>query len=120
VVRTPGTGYELFIDGISDGTCLDTSDCTSTHPLEFGRNTRTDRELKWWGELSDPCIWRARLGQSELSALADPSNVDLRVGGIPAILPPARRWWPVAVAEEGPTPWLYARQQVRIIGGGMI
>lgn len=32
--------------------------------------------------------------------LADPSNVDLRVGGVPLILS-VRQWWPSAVAKEG-------------------
>lgn len=42
VVRTPGTGYELFIDGKSDGTVADTGDCSNSEKVFIGsQNTRT-------------------------------------------------------------------------------
>jgi len=39
--------------------------------------------------------------------LADPSNIDLRIGGIPLILPPRRRFWPVVSEQAIPkmVPW---------------
>ncbi len=44
-------------------------------------------------------------------SFADPSNVDLRVGGVPLILPPRRRFWPVAVAEAPPAVQIFSRRQ---------
>lgn len=53
------------------------------------------------GFYADAIIWTGRaLAPSEIEQLADPSNVDLRVGGVPLILPPRRRLWPVAPAAE--------------------
>jgi len=40
-------------------------------------------------------------------SFADPSNVDLRIDGIPLILPPRRRFWPVVSEQAIPkmVPW---------------
>jgi hypothetical protein len=46
------------------------------------------------GTLFDPLVWNRIRGPNEVAALADPGNVDLRVGGVPLILP-LRRCWPV-------------------------
>ncbi|GIV52539.1 MAG: hypothetical protein KatS3mg038_3282 [Candidatus Kapaibacterium sp.] len=47
------------------------------------------------GYLADLLAWNNRiLTTNEAAALADPGNVDLRVGGVPLILPPRRRSWP--------------------------
>jgi len=42
-----------------------------------------------------------------MKAVQDPSNVDLRVGGVPLILPPRRRFWPVVSEQAIPkmVPW---------------
>jgi hypothetical protein len=45
--------------------------------------------------VADFGIWSRLLSDYEFSALADPGNVDLRVGGVPWILP-IRKFWPVA------------------------
>jgi len=56
------------------------------------------------GKLADVCVWARALSASEIAALADPGNVDLRVGGVPLILPPRRRIFPAAVAEVAGIP----------------
>lgn len=56
----------------------------------------------WKGLIADVLIFFRIITPSEIAALADPSNVDLRVGGVPLILPPRRRLFTTAVAT-GPT-----------------
>ncbi|GIV51524.1 MAG: hypothetical protein KatS3mg038_2045 [Candidatus Kapaibacterium sp.] len=56
---------------------------------------REDRATTNNGYLADLMAWNNRiLTTNEAAALADPGNVDLRVGGVPLILPPRRRSWP--------------------------
>lgn len=59
------------------------------------------------GPICDGMIWRRALSQAEMQALADPFNIDLRIGGIPLILPPRRRFWPVVSEQAVPkmVPW---------------
>ncbi|MEO0133063.1 MAG: hypothetical protein ABIK73_09080 [candidate division WOR-3 bacterium] len=52
------------------------------------------------GVLSDITIVGAWIPDDHLIQVSDPSNVDLRIGGIPLILPPRRRLWPVAPVAE--------------------
>ncbi len=52
------------------------------------------------GFLADPLLWERDLTSSEIAAIADPSNVDLRVGGVPLILPPKRKFFEVAVVPK--------------------
>jgi len=61
----------------------------------------------WNGFLTDIMLWSRCLTESEIAALADPSNVDLRVGNVPLILPPRRRFWPVVSEQAIPkmVPW---------------
>ena len=61
----------------------------------------------WLGLLTDGMIWSRALTATEVAALADPNNVDLRVGGVPLILPPRRRFWPVVSEQAIPkmVPW---------------
>jgi hypothetical protein len=62
------------------------------------------------GQLTDVLIvksdWRPYL-----SALADPTNVDLRVGNVPLILPPARRWWSAAAGPVFKPAWAVQRRR---------
>ena len=57
--------------------------------------------------LGDRLAWNRVLALSEIRELDDPSNVDLRVGGVPLILPPRRRFWPVVSEQAIPkmVPW---------------
>jgi len=61
--------------------------------------------------IADALAWTRMLSEAEIAALADLSNVDLRVGGVPLILPPRRRFWPVAVAEAPPAVRIFSRRQ---------
>ncbi len=63
--------------------------------IHFGRDNNS-----FHGYLTDHALWARILSNNEILALADPSNVDLRVGGVPLILPPRRRIWPVAPVAE--------------------
>ena len=56
----------------------------------------------WCGQLADIGFWSRPLSAGEIAVLADPSNVDLRVGGVPLILPPRRRLFP-SVEIPAPT-----------------
>ena len=69
------------------------------------------RDQATCGMYGDTLMHARKLSQDEISALADPSNVDLRVGGVPLILPPRRRFWPVAVAEAPPAVRIFSRRQ---------
>ena len=59
------------------------------------------------GFMADILCFSSKLTQDDAKNLADPSNVDLRVGGIPLILPPRRRFWPVVSEQAIPkmVPW---------------
>ena len=58
-------------------------------------------------EYSDIVILNCVLSSSEHEQIADPSNLDLRIGGIPLILHPRRRYWPVVSEQAVPkmVPW---------------
>lgn len=73
---------------------------SSTYPFYIGRRYSGVYEN---AIISDLCVWLRVLFPAEIAALADPSNVDLRVSGVPLILPPRRRMWPVAIAGEAAT-----------------
>lgn len=42
------------------------------------------------GGIADVCVWQRILSDLEIKALADPENIDIRVGNVPLILPPRR------------------------------
>jgi len=77
---------------------------SSTYPFYIGRRHTGVHEN---AIISDLCVWLRVLFPAEIAALADPSNVDLRVGGVPLILPPRRRFWPVVSEQAIPkmVPW---------------
>jgi len=66
-------------------------------------------------EYADVMVFNVALPPSVIEQLADPSNVDLRVAGIPLILPPRRRFWPVVSEQAVPkmVPW-HLFQQVGV------
>ena len=59
------------------------------------------------GTVADILAWNKYLTASHIAEIADPSNIDLRIGGIPLILPPRRRYWPVVSEQAIPkmVPW---------------
>ncbi|MCZ2080438.1 MAG: LamG domain-containing protein [Bryobacterales bacterium] len=70
------------------------------------------------GQIADAAVSNAVWSAAEISALADPSNVMLSVGGVPLILPPHRVAFPAAVAAGGFKPY-WLRRSTQIIGGGI-
>lgn len=58
-------------------------------------------------EYTDVMVLNTALSAATIEQLADPSNVDLRIGGIPLILPPRRRFWSVVSEQAIPKmiPW---------------
>ncbi|GIV52294.1 MAG: hypothetical protein KatS3mg038_2815 [Candidatus Kapaibacterium sp.] len=89
-----GTEEYLYVNGVLRATRGATANLSYiVNPLIIGASS----DLVWnffIGLIGDPMIWRRALSDSEGKALADPGNVDLRVGGVPLILPPRRRSWP--------------------------
>ena len=71
------------------------------------------------GRVADACVWVGRtLCESEIAALADPSNVMLRCGGSALIREPRPLRSFLGQAGGAPpagTPWLYCRRSARII-----
>jgi len=99
---------QIFLDGVVDGNgytnLVPSSD--PTVPLSIGA-WYGDGAGQMNGTIADFMTYSRGLSDAEISALADPSNVDLRVGGVPLILPPRRRFWPVVSEQAIPkmVPW---------------
>jgi len=66
------------------------------------------------GRLCDNLIFRRQLSPTEIAALADPSNVMLRVGGVSLIQEPRRVLWRVAPVGGGFKPYWVPRTNRRI------
>jgi len=83
----------IYVDGQQQ---TDTASCagsiTGTRPLYVGCDYLIKHEFV--GDIAEPVLFSRSLTPSEIAALADPGNVDLRVGGVPLILPPRRRIFP--------------------------
>jgi len=96
----PSVELRIFADGVSAAVRTDSVPVTQYHndfPVAVG-TLYDGNEGCFVGASSDVLIHARALTDSEISALADPGNVDLRVGGVPLILPPRRRICPAAVA----------------------
>jgi hypothetical protein len=69
-----------------------------------------------YATITDVMWFRRVLSPSEIEQLADPANVDLRIGNVPLILSPRRRFWPVVTQQAAPstskTPWHLLVQSV--------
>lgn len=109
--RVRSTAY-AFVDGGRESGSL-------THGTIYDMFSPVAYDYGWFGHTSymytglaaDPMIWHRALNTAELAALADPYNVDLRVNGIPLILPPQRRFWPVAIVDAPPLLQIFSRRQ---------
>lgn len=108
--RIGDTGYG-YVDGGN-------RTASFTHGSILGSFTPVAYDYGWFGAAgsymysglaADPMIWARALTSAEIEAIADSSNVDLRVAGIPLILPPYRRSWPVATVEAATQ--IFARRQ---------
>lgn len=91
---------QLWLNGVSQGTKTDTATSVGgTSILAIGR--RASGSYLFDGRTADCLSFNRALSPSEISQLADPSNVDLRIGGVPLILPLWRRVYGAAVAPSG-------------------
>jgi hypothetical protein len=80
-----------------------TSNFTDSIYTNIGSGWYLNSDYNFDGNLADPLAWERDLSPSELYSLADPSNVDLRIGGVP-LIQPVRRFWPVGPAAAGEAP----------------
>jgi len=100
---------ELYLNAKLDGSrdVSNMGDWTHQKQAILGNYDPGSYTQNFGGIIADPMLWQRALTPSEISALADPSNVDLRVGGVPLILPPRRRVWPVVSEQAIPkmVPW---------------
>ena len=100
---------ELWINGILAKTANVSAISSMSHGYApcIGNHDRGTAGDNWDGFLADIALFSRALVGAEIAALADPSNVDLRVGGVPLILPPRRRFWPVVSEQAIPkmVPW---------------
>lgn len=114
---TGGGRVKWYYNGskIADVPCYTSSIATSPVDGAIGSARPSPATEPWKGILSDVSVWSRILSDNEIAALADPSNVDLRVGGVPLILPPRRRFWPVVSEQALPkmVPW-HLFQQVGV------
>lgn len=109
-------GEELYVGGIVCETRATPEAYSGLSPTGMRIGRRADHYTRYFaGQIYDVVAARRALSPSEISALADPSNVDLRVGGVPLILPPRRRYWPVVSEQAVPkmVPW-HLFQQVGV------
>jgi len=99
-------GYTItgYVDGAVAGmTSLpEIGAITHNREVRIGNYDPGSGNQNWNGFLTDIMLWSRCLTESEIAALADPSNVDLRVGGVPLILPPRRRFF-ASVEIPAPT-----------------
>lgn len=85
------TSVTLWVDGVA---------YTGTAGTAVGGDTFTVgrpgglASFYWSGQIADPAAWSRVLSPAEITALADPANVDLRVGGVPLVRP-IRRFFAV-------------------------
>jgi hypothetical protein len=82
----------VAIDGVASS--IDTRIYAGTKYIIIGAFYTNTLNAK----VADPILWRNADLTPYLSALADPGNVDLRIGGVPLILN-QRRYWPVGPAS---------------------
>jgi len=98
-----GTIMRLYLDGAQCTNTLVNSTPPSTQAFAFAVGKLGTYKYSYFqGLISDPIIAARGYSRDEISALADPSNVDLRVGGVPLILPPRRRFF-ASVEIPAPT-----------------
>jgi len=107
--RLQGTRLLAILDGVVDAVREGYgagSGAALAHSWMIGARYKPVGQF-WNGQIGDVIAWTHALPLQHIAALADPSNVDLRVGGVPLILPPRRRFWPVVSEQAIPkmVPW---------------
>ena len=96
------SNIKLWKNGIVAEQTARTQSLPSTYGDMYIGCANMSDSFGWVGSLADCAVWSRPLSAAEIAALADPSNVDLRVGGVPLILPPRRRFFP-SVEIHAPT-----------------
>lgn len=99
-----GTSERIYTDGVERGWARSTgtpsASLSSGYSLHLGRDLSAALGSRYGGGwISDLIIVSAVLPPDYICALADPSNVDLRVGDVPLILP-TRTFWPAVVSGD--------------------
>ena len=110
-----GVRYTPLAQCIWNGTIVAQSSGTSGSPRQFFSLILGMAENSLDGFIADVLVWQGVISLEIMKAVQDPSNVDLRIGGIPLILPPRRRFWPVVSEQALPkmVPW-HLFQQVGV------
>lgn len=97
-----GTYARVWIDGVPS-TPLSRVGATNAPRTYFWIGSDVYEVARdWSGYLADVMLFGRTLSAYEIGTLADKSNVDLRIGGVPLILPPRRRFFP-SVEIPAPT-----------------
>jgi len=97
-----GVRYTPLAQCIWNGTIVAQSSGTSLSPRKFVSLSLGKANNSLDGFIADVLVWQGVISLEIMKAVQDPSNVDLRVGGVPLILPPRRRLFTTSVAA-GPT-----------------
>ena len=76
----------------------------STDIIHMWRASNDGTNMGYFGDLM---YWTRALTDNEIKAVSDLNNIDYRLGGVPLILPPRRRLWPVVFegVPTGKVPW---------------
>ncbi|GIV52796.1 MAG: hypothetical protein KatS3mg038_3317 [Candidatus Kapaibacterium sp.] len=88
-----GTTGTLAFGWFKDKTVSSSAAAIGNFPIRY-LHGRESGLITSRGAMADLMAWNRPLTDSEGRSLGDPGNVDLRVGGVPLILPPRRRSWP--------------------------
>jgi len=117
LTRVSSTLGTLYINGVAYS-ANPTTTSTDVMDLRMGRSAggTTYADIL----ATDGCAWNRVLAPSKISALADPSNAMLSVGGVPLLLPPRRRLWPVAAGPPSFKAAWAARRPRHIMATGVI
>jgi len=107
-----GASKKSYWDGVlQESAAISGALETVTDELNIGRFSSFPIN-NFGGRLSDAAIWNRALCPTELAALADPSNVDLRLGGSSLIQEPRprRNFVGYVAPAAGGNPWNYYAQ----------
>jgi hypothetical protein len=104
---TSVSGYTCYLNGspVTFSTFFNSYGGNATLTRKYGVCTRNQATT---GEgtnalVSDAWIIDGVVSREIVEQLSDPTNVDLRIGNVPLILSPRRRFWPV-VTQSAPSP----------------
>jgi len=108
-----------YLNGVAGTPGAATMAGSATDQLGIGAYIPQPTGWPTHGLLSDVCIYQG-CRPSVIPVFADPSNVMLEVGGVPLLLPPRRRLWPVAAGPPSFKAAWAARRPRHIMATGVI